>query len=811
MKKLYMTFALLLAAAGIQAQTTPVSQMEKLDRGLVALSNQSGGGKFVSWRLMGTDDPDRTSFNLLRDGKLIKAGLTVTNYKDGSGTNISEYQVVTLVDGEPVDTSKAVKAWDKQWLKLPLDRPAAGKTASGDYTYSPNDCSVGDVDGDGEYELFVKWDPSNSKDNSQDGYTGNVIIDCYKLDGTKLWRIDLGVNIRAGAHYTQFMVYDFDGDGRAEMMCKTAPGSKDGLGNYVNQATDNEKIKMADNTKSWLSSSGRMDGGHEYLTVFEGLTGKAIHTIAYNPNRNTTSELSEAQGTFNWAVGKTDNHGYNRGDRYLAAVAYLDGPEGHASGIFCRGYYSYAYVWAVDFDGQHLKPRWLHRSDSNSQYKVVDYTTNASGTTKTYTPKAATGNTSGSRTMFANGNHNLTLADVDGDGCDEIIWGSAALDQDGKLLYATGFGHGDAIHMGKMIGGRDGFQVFQVHEEKGTYAWDLHDAATGEILFKDGPAGVDNGRGMAAQLSSSTTDWWFSSASAREQRSAATGAVASSTNGSLNFRMYWDGTPQDALLDGNKLDKYVESSSSFTRQVTFSNIGPGSTCNGSKNTPNLMADILGDWREELILYTVTDAETYLGIYSSNYSTVYPVPTLMHDHTYRMAVCWQNVAYNQPPHLGYNLADSVGPHLVSPRELDAVAGDSLSFTVKGRNLTGIMLMRTILPDGSSKAYGVPAGFEREVDNTAHTLTIKGVPTMEGDYQFAVRFSGLGSEKVMDTVVVHVARATDIATLPVAESSCIVVYDLSGNRLPVDDVNALPKGIYIVRRETAAGSVVQKIMK
>ena len=760
MKKLLLLTAFMgMTVTSIHAQTTPVSQMERLDRGVVVIPNTSGG-KFISWRLLGTDDPERTTFNLLRNGNQIKKGLTVTNYKDSYATGTPVYQVVTLVDGEPVDTSKAVKAWDQQWLKLPLERPAGGSTASGAYTYSPNDCSVGDVDGDGEYELFVKWDPSNSKDNSQDGYTGNVIIDCYKLNGTKLWRIDLGRNIRAGAHYTQFMVYDFDGDGRAEMMCKTAPGSLDGAGNYVNQATDNANIKKADNTKVWLSSSGRMDGGHEYLTVFDGLTGKAINTIAYNPNRNTKSELSEAQGTFNWAVGKTDTHGYNRGDRYLAGVAYLDGPEGHASGIFCRGYYSYAYIWAVDFDGKQLKPRWLHRSDANNKYSVVNYDENGNGTTKSYTPKAPTGNTSGSRTMFSNGNHNMAVADVDGDGCDEIIWGSAALDQDGTLLYATGYGHGDAIHMGQMIPGKKGLQVFQIHEEGSYYGWDLHDAATGQILYTQGGSG-DNGRGMAAQLTSESAEWWFSSSNDRQQRSTVTGEVASAKSSSMNFRMYWDGTVQDGLLDGNTLDKYTASSNSFGRLVTFSNLGPSSTCNSTKKTPNLLADILGDWREELILYTVTDAETYLGIYTTNYETGYAVPTLMHDHTYRMAVCWQNVAYNQPPHLGYNLAEAMAPQLDVPDEITASVGDSVSVFIKGRRITTLTLVKSILPDGTTKAYGIPDGFERQNDAVNHTITISGVPTVEGDYKFVVRLTGLGGEKVEKTLTLHATAASGIS--------------------------------------------------
>ena len=674
-KVLAMVCVMGVMAARSYAQFTPVSQMERLNRGVVAIPN-AAGGKFVSWRLLGTDDAERTTFNLLRNGKQIKAGLTVTNYKDTGASGTAEYQVVTLVDGVAVDTSAVAKAWDKQWLKLTLDRPAGGTTSSGAYTYSPNDCSVGDVDGDGEYELFVKWDPSNSKDNSQDGVTGNVIIDCYKLDGTKLWRIDLGRNIRAGAHYTQFMVYDFDGDGRAEMMCKTAPGSKDGVGVFVNQATEDANIKKADNTKSWLTSSGRMDGGHEYLTVFDGLTGKAVHTIAYNPNRNTKSELSEAQGTFNWAVGKTDTHGYNRGDRYLAAVAYLDGPQGHASGIFCRGYYSYAYVWAVDFDGKQLKPRWLHRSDATTSYSVVTYDATGKGTTKTYTPTTPTGKASGSRTMFSNGNHNLTLADVDGDGCDEIIWGSAALDQDGKLLYATGYGHGDAIHVGKMIPDSADLYVFDVHEEKLTAAhgsWDLHNARTGYVVWHGDKADADNGRGMAAHLIEDQRSYQFWSSDNRQPRSAATGKQVISKSCTVNYRIYWDGDSEDELFDGSapsgstEANPYIQKwdGSSFSSLLSFNSAtyNYGQSCNTTKSTPCLQADILGDWREELILWN-KENPAEVNIYSTWTPTEYAVPTLMHDHTYRMGVAWQNTAYNQPPHLGYFLPDYLNDKLTS---------------------------------------------------------------------------------------------------------------------------------------------------
>ena len=816
MKKLkfYVVSALLMmAAVSMQAQNTPVSQMEKLDRGLIALPNSSGGGKFVSWRFLGTDDPARTTFNVIRNGVVIKEGLTVTNYKDTGGSNSSEYQIATLVDGEVVDISTPVKAWAKTWLKLPLNRPAGGSNSSGSYTYSPNDCSVGDVDGDGEYELFVKWDPSDSQDNSKGGYTGNVFIDCYKFDGTHLWRIDLGCNIRAGAHYTQFMVYDFDGDGKAEMMCKTAPGSKDGTGVYVNQATDNTTIKNASNTKDWRNSGGRIDGGQEYLTVFEGLTGKAINTIAYYPNRNTKAELSEASGSFNWddRSGKSDKGSYgNRGERYLAAVAYLDGPEGKASGIFSRGYYTYAYVWAVDFDGEKLTPRWLHRSDSKTKYSVVTYNAQGTGTSKEYTPSKATSG-SGSNTMYGNGNHNMSVGDVDGDGCDEILWGAAALDNDGKLLYATGFGHGDAIHMGQMIPGREGMQVFDIHEEGGTYAWDLHDAATGEIIFKGGPEGVDNGRGMAAQLTNKSAEWWFSSAKAREQRSAATGETASDKSASLNFRMYWDETVQDALLDGNVVDKYNSSSNSFSRLTTFSNLGPSSTCNGTKNTPNLSADILGDWREEVILYSVSDEETYLGVYSTNIPTAYRIPTLMHDHTYRMGICWQNTAYNQPPHIGYNLVEATQTHMTVDRDVYAELNEPVEFLMAGDYVKSMLFTRTILPDGTYKSYKVPEGFTKTKDNTTQIITITGTPTQVGVYKFAVKLTGLGGEAVTDTVYLHVAAPTGIVATTPQVSYKTTIYDVSGRLLPITDEALLPKGIYVIKRESASGVELRKIVK
>ena len=804
--RLFAGLSLLIASTlNLQAQETPQSQMEKLDRGVVAVPI-SGSQYLVSWRLLGTDDEDQTRFDLLRNGTRIAQNLEKTNYKDTSGSKTAKYQVVTKVNGEPVDTSAAVTAWAQVYNPIKLNRPADGITKAytttidketvsfpngQEYSYSPNDMSVGDVDGDGQYELFVKWDPSNSKDNSQNGVTGIVYIDCYKLDGTFLWRIDLGKNIRAGAHYTQYMVYDFDGDGRAELMCKTAPGSKDGQGNYVNQAASDDNIKAASNTKDWVSEgAGRINGGQEYLTVFNGLTGAAIHTIAYNPNRNAKSELSEAAGSFNWAVGKSDAGSYgNRGERYLAAVAYLDGTEKPASAVFCRGYYTYAFLWAVSFDGQQLCQRWLHKSDNTngSTYTLVTYDAEGQSTSKTFTGCKPTSG-SGSGTMYGNGNHNISVADVDGDGCDEIIWGSAACDNDGKLLYGTGFGHGDAIHLADHCPDRPGLEVFQVHEEKGTYAWDLHDAATGEILLKGGPEGVDNGRGIAGQFDANVRGSLFWSSSDGSARSAVTGEEVSTNHGSSNFRIFWDGDAQEELLDGTKIDKW---NGNGTSRVYINNKNPydynsSSSCNGTKSTPNLQADLFGDWREEIILWSASDNAT-LNIFSTNTPTDLTIPTLMHDHTYRMGVAWQNVAYNQPPHLGFYLPDYSLPRLVqlaasAGKEQTVALGDSIvPIIYKWKNCKSTPILTSVAPDGTRKALSTNLpGFTNTRDTNTKTFTLKGKPEQEGDYQFILKLTGSDGSTKEEIFLVHVTDLSGIHEMASDRTADNSIFDLQGRQ-------------------------------
>ncbi len=624
---------------------TPVSQMEKLDRGLIALKAKSGGGQFVSWRLLGTDD-EHTSFDLLRDGVTIKSDLKVTNYTDPEGTTASGYQVVVKQNGIVETTTPTVYPWGDKYKRITLDRPSGGTNNSGSYTYTPNDCSVGDVDGNGEYELFVKWDPSNSKDNSQSGYTGNVYIDCVKMDGTHLWRIDLGTNIRAGAHYTQFMVYDFDGDGKAELICKTAPGSKDGLGNYVTAAADDDNIKNTDNTKAYHNSEGYVLSGPEYLTVFNGETGAAVHTVFHNPNRaGEVGGAPEHPAKSFWG----DNYG-NRCDRYLAGVAYLDGPDKNPSAVMCRGYYTRSYLWAVDFDGQKLSTKWLHSSISSTEYNVTD----GNGTITKYTGL--------SNTAFGQGCHNLSVADVDGDGCDEVTLGSAAVDHDGRLLYSTGLGHGDAQHLSDLDPDRPGLEFFMVHESS-PFGLDIHDAATG-VLLTHITGSKDTGRGMAADIDATSRGFEYWSAASNNVYDIE-GNVLSTSRPSQCFRLYWTGDLQDELFDGKYnndtgkcapiIQKWNTSTKKINTYLNLTNVGNSQTCNTTKATPCLLADILGDWREEIVMWDYSDGCT-LNIFSTNEPTEYPVPTLMHDHTYRMGIAWQNTSYNQPAHLGYYLPD-----------------------------------------------------------------------------------------------------------------------------------------------------------
>lgn len=593
---------------------------EKLDRGLVAVKTSEG--VFISWRYLSTDS-DSTLFELYRDGEKIgDAPFVLTNYLDADGCDTSHYVVKTFCGGKELESSQPVTPWQQPYLRIHLDRPEEGVTPpfhainrgrdlnrpNGErYRYIPGDCSVGDVDGDGQYEIVLRWDPTNARDNSFRGYTGEVYLDCYKLDGTRLWRINLGKNIRAGAHYTQFMVYDLDGDGRSEVACKTAPGTVDGVGAYVLLEGDDPQADYRTPTGDQVV--GTIMDGPEYLTVFDGETGAALSTVPYQPGRDITRK---------WGDDKA-----NRSERYLACVACLDGV--HPSLVMCRGYYTNAYLAAYDFDGTQLKLRWFHRSERKG------------------------------KGLYGEGAHSLSVADVDGDGCDEIIYGAAVLDHDGTVLHRTGLEHGDALHVSDLMPDRPGLEIFMIHEEAG--GADVRDARTGEILFREDDD-KDTGRGVAADIDPRYRGFEFWSLASSNIYSTDGFKVIARGRIPVNFRIYWDGDLCDELLDGTRISKWIPEKNRCETYVDFRELQPVSSCNGSKKTPSISADILGDWREEVILWDRTTASD-LVLFTTTAPTPYLIPTLMHDPVYRMSIVWQNVAYNQPPHLGFYLPDRYG--------------------------------------------------------------------------------------------------------------------------------------------------------
>jgi rhamnogalacturonan endolyase len=607
MKKLTFPFILLFWSA-----TTCFAQrqMENLDRGLIAVK-ENNGKVFVGWRVLGTD-PDNIAFNLYRkSGNQVAIKLNpkpingATNFLDlNVDSSVAHtWFVKTILQNKEVEEKGSftlvAKAEAKPYLAIAL------KSING---YAPNDVSVGDLDGDGQYDL-VLHQTSKGRDNASSGITDPPIFQAYKLDGTLLWQINLGKNIREGAHYTQFMVYDLDGDGIAEFACKTADGTVDGKGKVIGDA----KADWRDTVNQRSPTYGKIITGPEYFTVFSGKTGEALATTDYIPARGNIGAWGGRGGN-----GGSDQTA-NRVDRFTACVAYLDGV--HPSVIMGRGYYGRTVLAAWDFRGGKLTSRWVFDTkDGNNPYSGM-------------------------------GNHNLSVADVDGDGKDEIVFGSMVVDDNGKGLYTTGLRHGDAIHVSDLDPETPGLEVFGIHEiEDGTKGPGvaLYAAADGKVLFT-GSMAQDVGRGAADNIDSTRMGaqmWWSGSNGLYTIK----GERIGESPRSANFLIYWDGDATRELLNGNYIEKYGKGRI-FTATGALSN-------NGSKSTPALSADILGDWREELILRSADNKE--LRIYSTTIPTAIKQYTLMHDSQYRLSIAWQNVGYNQPPHTGFYMGKGMNP-------------------------------------------------------------------------------------------------------------------------------------------------------
>lgn len=595
----------ILAMSLIASMAVAQRQMESLGRGVVVV-NQGEGNVWVGWRLLGTD-PDGIAFNLYRSNarraavRLNDKPLTgPTNFVDTKAdlTKPNTYFVRPVFHGREQRASSSFTLTAnppvRQYLSIPLKTPEG---------YSPNDASLGDLDGDGEYEI-VLHQAGRGRDNAQAGITDPPILQAYRLDGTFMWEINLGKNIREGAHYTQFMVYDLDGDGTAEIVCKTADGTVDGTGrvigdpgaDYVNREQNDKQGKVLD--------------GPEFLTVFEGRTGAALATTDYIPPRGNVADWGDDSG--------------NRADRFLACVAYLDGER--PSVVMCRGYYTRTVLVAWNWRDGKLTRIWTFDSDDGSP---------------------------GNDQYRGQGNHQLSVGDVDGDDKDEIVYGACVVDHDGRGLYSTGRGHGDALHFSDLDPDRPGLEVFQVHENpSGSAGGDFRDAETGELIWGL-PSARDAGRGMAANIDPRYKGYQCWSAPSDGLYTCQGVRISDKKPRSCNFAVWWDGDLLRELLDSNIITKWKWTDGTETILLT----AEGCTSNnGTKATPALSADLIGDWREEVIWRTTDNKE--LRIYTTTIPTQYRFHTLMHDPQYRLAIAWQNVAYNQPPHPGFYLGEGM---------------------------------------------------------------------------------------------------------------------------------------------------------
>ena len=639
----FLSVAGLLAAGPSAAPpAAPQAQAERLGRGVVAIA-QPDGKVFVSWRLLATDAPS-VVFDVYRqlgtiapvklNEKPLAAG---TNWLDatakkGDAATYSVRVSGTAAAKAAADASATAKVWNDGYLRLPLQPPPGGTVRSGaetsPYIYTANDASAADLDGDGQYEIVLKWEPTNAHDNSQGGLTGPVLLDAYKLDGTRLWRINLGRNIRAGAHYTQFMVFDLDGDGRAEVACKTADGTVDGQGIVIGDAgkdyrsltvpTDGASVPGPRDAKY-----GRILAGPEYFTVFNGLTGGALASTPYLPARGDI-------GTWGGIGGNGGNDSYgNRVDRMLACVAYLDGAK--PSVVMCRGYYGRTVLAAWDWRGGKLSSRWVFDSkDDKNPYSGM-------------------------------GNHALSVNDVDGDGRDEIVYGAMVVDDNGTGLFSTGLRHGDALHVTDLDPSQPGLEAWGVHEnedkvpgyENGPGAA-LYAAGTGKVLVSKLP-GEDVGRGMAADIDPRYpgAELWVSNPELGLL--SCKGERIGPSPRSVNFGLWWDGDLLRELLNDTRVEKWDYQAGQLSPLLEGKAFGAAS-CNGTKATPCLSADLLGDWREEVVWRTADNSA--LLIFSTTIPTPHRLVTLMQDRAYRVAVARENVGYNQPPHPGFFLGEGM---------------------------------------------------------------------------------------------------------------------------------------------------------
>jgi len=648
---------------------------QEKSRGLWACKSIDEKKAFVSWRMRATDDPLNTTYKLYANDKLVKTLKDRTNAALATSYASATFRLEVLdADGNIIDSQDGVKCDAKFFHHIKLDYPGDYTMKDGTVvTYTPNDCSSYDMDGDGEQEIIMKWEPSNAGPVCTP--TGTQIVDCYKLDGTRLWRIDFGPNVLAGCRFT-FLCYDFDGDGKGELIGKTAQGSKDATGEYLHTGP----AATADHSKSSVNASGVItSGGKEWLTCFDGVTGRELATIDYWP-------LFSIRSNWDDRSGKTDGAAYgHRGNWFKGCVAFLDvNGQPTPCAVTVRGIYTYSYAAAYSWDGTELKVLWKHTSDKKGQG------------------------------IYAQGAHSLTVGDMDGDGFDEVMVGAAALDHDGTLLWRTGLGHGDATHLSDFDPDNEGMEVFIITEEtEAKYDAALIDAKTGNILIGKPQTGGDTARGLALDCDdkhegAEFMEWGDANLMTCKGEAIAPWKAGSVGSSSINYAIYWDGDLLREYHDRSHVDKWNSTSHAWDRTCTLYQFGYGAnSVNSTKYNPNLQCDLYGDWREEAVYWAQNGGNYYLTILTTTTESQYKLPWLRDDHTYDMAIAWQNCGYNQPPHLGYSPViyyKQLKEQATAIRQISTSGSAPRYYDLMGRplanpNRSGIFIEQ--LPDGKSR--------------------------------------------------------------------------------------------------------------
>jgi len=614
---------LLAALMGIMTLSVSAQRVtDKLDRGLIAM--KVSGGVYVSWRILGEEYYDVT-YNVYRDGvKVNDTPLSVSNYTDKSGSTTNTYTVAAVVNGQEQAQSNAVKPWTSSYKEIRLTHEGIKSKLV------PNDACCADVDGDGELEILMKFDNQSEIEQSfpKNGPTVNGVVtkeysimECLKLDGTRLWWVNCGPNMGDFQNNEQNIVgYDWDGDGCAEVVMRAADGTTihmaDGTTYTVGNASANVRGATGGGANWFVTTDG------EYLLYLDGKTGKPYQCLPYPLKRLESGEnnLEKAWG---------DGYGH-RCSKHFFGAPYLDGRK--PSIFLARGIYTRHKMIAYDVDpSTHtLKERWRWYNNSNGPWKGQGY-------------------------------HNYCVADVDWDGRDEIVFGSMVIDDNGKGLSTTGLGHGDAEHVSDLNPYIHGQEVYACMEDNPGN--NLRDATTSKIYHRF-VAGNDDGRAMAGNFTNSFPGGL--GCSAREGAiSTVTGAAVSgldATGVNTNFRIYWDGDLCEETFN------YINGKNTEGCIAKYGSWSPIYTCTGSltnndtKGTPCYQGDIFGDWREEIIMRT---AANNIRIYSTPTATKWRNYTLWHDHQYRNAMVWQMCGYNQPPHTSYFLGELEGITVAPP--------------------------------------------------------------------------------------------------------------------------------------------------